>query len=269
MATAEKFVADLPNATAISLDVTNAVALERIFAGHDLVVSLIPHTRQADIIEAAIKGMTHVVTTYSVSPAMRELDEEAKKAGIVVINEISLDPGIVHLYAYQGYRRRSCQEWKDQGVPFKLWWPPLGYKFYWSSCGALLVQLNPASYSRPILMFYLEHVTHLSFTAPWLALLHSPARQGRHISFGASGGSVPSLLTLSNPMQTIIICARFVDLMQYEQGECDLVMPQHKFIIEWADSTGDIITSTLERYGRPDHRSAMTTLVGVPCSIVV
>jgi len=30
---------------------------------------------------------------------MRELDEEAKKAGIIVFNEIGLDPGIDHLYA--------------------------------------------------------------------------------------------------------------------------------------------------------------------------
>ena len=30
---------------------------------------------------------------------MKELDAEAKKAGIVVMNEIGLDPGIDHLYA--------------------------------------------------------------------------------------------------------------------------------------------------------------------------
>ena len=53
----------------------------------------------ATVIKAAIKGKTHVVTTSYVSPAMRELDEEAKKAGIIVMNEIGLDPGIDHLYA--------------------------------------------------------------------------------------------------------------------------------------------------------------------------
>lgn len=30
---------------------------------------------------------------------MMELDEECKKAGITVMNEIGLDPGIDHLYA--------------------------------------------------------------------------------------------------------------------------------------------------------------------------
>ncbi|KAF5342734.1 hypothetical protein D9758_015913 [Tetrapyrgos nigripes] len=35
----------------------------------------------------------------NVSSAMRELDEEAKAAGIIVLNEIGLDPDIDHLYA--------------------------------------------------------------------------------------------------------------------------------------------------------------------------
>ena len=30
---------------------------------------------------------------------MREIEDEVKKAGIVVMNEIGLDPGIDHLYA--------------------------------------------------------------------------------------------------------------------------------------------------------------------------
>jgi len=68
-------------------------------AKHDVVISLIPYTYHAQVIKAAIKSKTHVVTTSYVSPAMRELDTAAKEAGIVVMNEIGLDPGIDHLYA--------------------------------------------------------------------------------------------------------------------------------------------------------------------------
>lgn len=68
-------------------------------ATYDLVISLIPYIHHAKVIKAAIKGKTHVVTTSYVSPAMRELDGQAKEAGIVVMNEIGLDPGIDHLYA--------------------------------------------------------------------------------------------------------------------------------------------------------------------------
>ena len=99
MKTAEELGADLPNTTAVSLDVNDTAALEKAVAEHDLVISLIPYTYHAEVIKAAIKGKTHVVTTSYVSSAMRELDAAAKEAGIVVMNEIGLDPGIDHLYA--------------------------------------------------------------------------------------------------------------------------------------------------------------------------
>ena len=72
-------------------------------------------------------------------------------------------------------------------------------------------------------------------------------------------------------MQTTSYVTRFedLDLMQYTQGERDLVMLQHGFIVEWVDGNEDIIASTLERYGSIDGRSAMVTLVDVPCGIAV
>jgi len=96
---AEALAAGLPNTTAISLNVDQSQELEDTVAKHDLVISLIPYTYHPIIIKAAIKAKVHVVTTSYVSPAMRELDAAAKEAGIVVFNEIGLDPGIDHLYA--------------------------------------------------------------------------------------------------------------------------------------------------------------------------
>jgi len=72
----------------------------------------------------------------------------------------------------------------------------------------------------------------------------------------------------SNLLDTL--CARLETLMKYEEGERDLVMLQHKFIVEW-DNGGqaeeEIITSTLEMYGTPGGHSAMAVTVGVPCGI--
>ena len=78
---------------------TNTAELEKAIAAHDLVVSLIPYIYHVAVIKAAIKSKTNVVTTSYVSPGIRELEEEIIKAGIVVMNEIGLDPGIDHLYA--------------------------------------------------------------------------------------------------------------------------------------------------------------------------
>ena len=57
--------------------------------------------------------------------------------------------------------------------------------------------------------------------------------------------------------------------MTFTETERDLVMLQHKFVVEWADGTTDTITSTLEAYGEPDGHSAMARLVGLPCGIAV
>lgn len=58
-------------------------------------------------------------------------------------------------------------------------------------------------------------------------------------------------------------------LMAYNPGERDLIMLQHKFVIEWADGTQETRTSTLELYGSPTGQghSAMARTVGVPCGI--
>ncbi len=61
----------------------------------DLAISLIPYTFHATVIKSAIRKKKNVVTTSYVSPAMLELEDKVKEAGITVMNEIGLDPGIV------------------------------------------------------------------------------------------------------------------------------------------------------------------------------
>lgn len=70
--------------------VSDEKALDAEVAKHDLVISLIPYTFHALVIKSAIRNKKNVVTTSYVSPAMMELDEEAKAAGITVMNEIGV-----------------------------------------------------------------------------------------------------------------------------------------------------------------------------------
>jgi saccharopine dehydrogenase (NADP+, L-glutamate forming) len=55
--------------------------------------------------------------------------------------------------------------------------------------------------------------------------------------------------------------------MQYEKGERDMVMLQHKFEIEHKDGSTETRTSTLVDYGEPNGWSSMAKLVGVPCGL--
>lgn len=81
------------------LDVKDEAALDALVSKHDLVISLIPYIFHADVIKSAIRNKKNVVTTSYVSDAMKALEPEVIKAGIIVMNEIGLDPGIDHLYA--------------------------------------------------------------------------------------------------------------------------------------------------------------------------
>ena len=57
--------------------------------------------------------------------------------------------------------------------------------------------------------------------------------------------------------------------MQFEEGERDMVMLQHKFEIEHKDGSHETRTSTLVEYGDPKGYSAMAKLVGLPCAVAV
>ncbi|KAJ3500665.1 hypothetical protein NM208_g17093 [Fusarium decemcellulare] len=147
---AKKLAEGVKLASPISLDVTNDQALDAAIAQHDLVISLIPYTFHAAVIKSAIRNKKHVVTTSYVSPAMMELDAEAKAAGITVMNEIGLDPGIDHLYAiktinevHQAGGKILSFESYCGGLPAaENSDNPLGYKFSWSSRGVLLALRN-------------------------------------------------------------------------------------------------------------------------------
>jgi saccharopine dehydrogenase (NADP+, L-glutamate forming) len=79
-----------------------------------------------------------------------------KEAGIVVMNEIGLDPGIDHLYAIKTIDEVHAKGGKILSfVSFCGGLPapeasnnPLGYKFSWSSRGVLLALRNSARYYK-------------------------------------------------------------------------------------------------------------------------
>ena len=151
---AKKFIGNVKNAKALSLDVTDTDALEKEVAKHALVISLIPYTYHVAVIKAALKHKVHVCTTSYVSDAIAALDKEAKAQGVVVMNEIGLDPGIDHLYAVKAIDDVHREGGKIKGfLSYCGGLPapensnnPLGYKFSWSSRGVLLALRNSARF---------------------------------------------------------------------------------------------------------------------------
>ncbi|MBN2491633.1 MAG: saccharopine dehydrogenase NADP-binding domain-containing protein [Planctomycetes bacterium] len=143
-----------PRGVARELLVDDHAALEAAVADHDLAISLLPYTYHVRVARLCLKHHKHMVTTSYISPEMRGLDAEARAAGITILNEIGVDPGIDHMSAM-----RVIDDVKRRGgtvVAFSSYCGglpapeantnPWGYKFSWSPRGVLLAGLNDGRY---------------------------------------------------------------------------------------------------------------------------
>jgi len=153
---AKALVGSRANGQALVLNLRDQDGLNKVIAGADVVVSLVPYTFHPLVAETCIALRRNMVTTSYVGEAMRALDEKAREAGIVILNEVGLDPGIDHMEAM-----RIIHEVKNQGgkiLGFTSYCGglpapeannnPFGYKFSWSPRGVLLAGKNAAHYLK-------------------------------------------------------------------------------------------------------------------------
>lgn len=85
----------------LALNIENKEALELAIKNSALVVSLLPPTLHPVVAKICIKHKVHLITASYVSDEMRALHPQAIKAGVLLLNEMGLDPGIDHLSAMQ------------------------------------------------------------------------------------------------------------------------------------------------------------------------
>jgi saccharopine dehydrogenase-like NADP-dependent oxidoreductase len=140
-------------ATAREVDASDAHSLVAALEEADLAVSLLPPPMHAQVAECAVRTRTDLVTTSYVSPAMQALDVEARRSGVLLMNEVGLDPGIDHISALRAIRtvrRRGGRVVGFRSVCGGLPAPenrhtnPWSYKFSWSPRGVLVAARHPA-----------------------------------------------------------------------------------------------------------------------------
>jgi saccharopine dehydrogenase-like NADP-dependent oxidoreductase len=90
-----------PNFTIEKLDSVNTQKRQQLIKNSEIVVSMLPAFLHATIAKDCIEFEKHLVTASYVSDDIQKLDAEAKKKGLVFMNEIGLDPGIDHMSALQ------------------------------------------------------------------------------------------------------------------------------------------------------------------------
>ena len=88
-----------PNGEAFKLSSSDNEERDRRIAQSDLVLSMVPAFLHTSVASVAIANEVPTITPSYVSDEMRELDAAAKEAGVLVLNEIGLDPGIDHMSA--------------------------------------------------------------------------------------------------------------------------------------------------------------------------
>jgi saccharopine dehydrogenase (NADP+, L-glutamate forming) len=141
---------------AVSLDVNDGAALENLVRQTDLAVSMLPYGYHPKVAALCVKHRKHMVTTSYVKESMRALEGQAKDAGVILLNEIGVDPGIDHMSAmkvidqveHKGGKIASFISWTG-GLPApEASDNPFGYKFSWSPRGVLLASKNPSRFQR-------------------------------------------------------------------------------------------------------------------------
>ncbi|KYQ96940.1 aminoadipic semialdehyde synthase [Tieghemostelium lacteum] len=150
---ASKFENDI---TTVILDVNDQDKLDKLVGKNDVVISMLPNELSVMVAKSCIKMKTHFVNPNYMTEEMEELHQQALDAGITLLNEMGLDPGVDHLEA-----SRVIDEVKQSGGHIRTFvsWcgglpapessdNPIGYKFSWSPKGVLSAVTKDAEFRR-------------------------------------------------------------------------------------------------------------------------
>ncbi len=119
-------------------------------------VSLLPYIHHVNVAKKCIAHKKNMVTTSYISPEMKALDDAAKNAGIIILNEIGVDPGFDHMTAMEIIDRVHNEGGKIEefySLCGALCAPeasnnPFRYKFSWAPKGVVMASNNDAQYLK-------------------------------------------------------------------------------------------------------------------------
>jgi lysine 6-dehydrogenase len=159
---------------AVQLDVTDAEAVRKTLRGHAAVMSAIPYYYNAPMARAAVEAGCHFSDlggNTEIVLEQKKLDGEATAAGVSVIPDCGLAPGMVNILAAEGIRRLDkAQDVKIYvgGLPQQPE-PPLNYQIVYSLEGALDYYTTPSWVlrdGRPTQVDALSEVESVQFPDP-------------------------------------------------------------------------------------------------------
>lgn len=131
---------------AFAFDVNNEFQRLNEISHADLVISMLPASMHGAVARQCVALQKPMVTASYVSDEMQALDAEAKAAGVVVMNEIGVDPGIDHMSAMRvldRIRAEGAEMLQFESFTGGLVAPesddnPWNYKFAWNPRNVVL-----------------------------------------------------------------------------------------------------------------------------------
>jgi saccharopine dehydrogenase (NADP+, L-glutamate forming) len=153
---ADEMIKGHPHGTALDWSMDDPGTLEKLVDEHDITVSLLPFRYHYDVALVCLQKKKSLVTTSYIQPQMQALDVAARKAGVIFLNEIGLDPGIDHMSAMKlidHIHSKGGNVEEFYSLCGALPAPeaadnPLRYKFSWSPKGVILASRNSAQYLK-------------------------------------------------------------------------------------------------------------------------
>lgn len=153
---AEQKVGDHPNGKAIAFDVFDEQQRNDGIRNADIVVSMLPASMHILLAEDCVFQGKNLVTASYVSDEIAALNEKAEEKGVLLLNEIGLDPGIDHMSA-----KKVIDEIHAEGGEihtFKSFCGglvapaydnnPWNYKFTWNPRNVVLAGQGTAQFMR-------------------------------------------------------------------------------------------------------------------------
>ena len=153
---AKEAVGNSENGKALFFNVIDEKQREKEISDSDIVISMLPSRMHILVAEDCVRLGKNLVTASYVSKEILALNKKAKEAGIILLNEIGLDPGIDHMSAM-----KVIDEIKENGgelTSFKSYCGglvhpdfdnnPWNYKFTWNPRNVVLAGQGTAQYIK-------------------------------------------------------------------------------------------------------------------------
>lgn len=154
---AEELATKYPNTIPVVLDVSSQEGhLGSLIKDHDVIISLLPYNFHTLVAKHCIEKKKNMVTASYLSQDMKDLENSALEAGITIVNEMGLDPGIDHMLAMECIDKAKADGCiVESYISFCGGLPapecsdnPLRYKFSWSPYGVLMNTISQAIYLK-------------------------------------------------------------------------------------------------------------------------